>query len=771
MHFDSKSFVCGSNSCSESVRIGYKCSLNQWYSKMMVFKVLPKLKSRNIGESIQYRDLLLFESSENESYLSICEGQESRMFTQNYSPKSDNPFRPPLSISGGNYQTYDCYLSLIPGTAFTCVLHTSVHHDRRTLIGQELIRMIHSETDGKVGADISYKKRRPEVWLQENNKKFPLDDHCGQTIWEVEHVKVSDNGKPFRLDNYDEGHESKYSSPIILKHLVSNLRMEFRKLEKDSLIQLDQEKDIPVLEEYPDMQSSERGTIWKAQFMYLYPLVKMHDEVQTDSTYFIRNSEDKFLKAEHKKVYSRDKLIKKFKESDDEHKGRFEPVSETALGQRKIATCFTPNISTKDSFFIKKVDEEECYQIHFLKSAVQMLSWVSNYFKNPPYSKLESKIPLSNLYYIRVVKILQKITTFVTDKDENSTEEIQGAMSSDPNEKKQQLIKDMGLIDLIMEIIYYPLKNSFYSLPDLKITCPFTPVVRACYMTLKKVIEEYRPNELYASQWLRVIIEHSLNTTAENDIMADQTMRELIDNNRTILESRIDKDTVKMYINSMKSKSHKDDKYVVILRALCICDGEAIVANQKLLTELILEDEEARKILLIKFRLTEEGVKIASVDGNHYQDLQAFVEESKTNQIQKLYYVYMLSMTNLLGEMCFDRNYLSIELLQPIYPINLCLNVLVDERHPYEVREAFGRLMTHLWINVSPFYKIWLPNPIRTFDGLSDKLSFSHFQGRKIIYDKVKAYIPRFIKNFTQKPAISDNQEVQLLNTLLEIML
>ena len=128
-------------------------------------------------------------------------------------------------------------------------------------------------------------------------------------------------------------------------------------------------------------------------------------------------------------------------------------------------------------------------------------------------------------------------------------------------------------------------------------------------------------------------------------------------------------------------------------------------------------------------------------------------------------------MITLLSDMCYDRNYAGIDAMKKIYPINLCLTILTDEKCPYQMREAFGKLMSHLWINISPFYKITLPNPIKTYEGLTDRLTFTHFHGKHIIYDKVKDYIPKFLNKFTDKYLIEDPKEVRLMNNLLEIML
>lgn len=167
-------------------------------------------------------------------------------------------------------------------------------------------------------------------------------------------------------------------------------------------------------------------------------------------------------------------------------------------------------------------------------------------------------------------------------------------------------------------------------------------------------------------------------------------------------------------------------------------------------------------VSLIQIYIPEEKI---------FENLLTFIEDTRINTSRMRYYQYLLSIINLLSEICFERNYLAIEALQDIYPINLCLYIMTKPKIPYEMREVFGKLMKHLWINVTPFYKVILPNPVKTFEGLTDKIAFSQSQGRRIIYDKVKTFIPQFIHTFTQMKIIQDLKEVKLLSTLLEIML
>jgi hypothetical protein len=93
----------------------------------------------------------------------------------------------------------------------------------------------------------------------------------------------------------------------------------------------------------------------------------------------------------------------------------------------------------------------------------------------------------------------------------------------------------MRFIELLTDLLYYPFGNKFYDPKDLKSVYPMDmiKVFQLSYRLIKFIIREYRPNELYASQWLELFLNQALkmDPNVEYDIMAEPTLTELIDNN------------------------------------------------------------------------------------------------------------------------------------------------------------------------------------------------------------------------------------------------
>ena len=61
---------------------------------------------------------------------------------------------------------------------------------------------------------------------------------------------------------------------------------------------------------------------------------------------------------------------------------------------------------------------------------------------------------------------------------------------------------------------------------------------------IKHSIREYRPNEIHASQWLDLFITQSVLSEERFDLKAEETLTELVDNNKYILTVKIKDETI-----------------------------------------------------------------------------------------------------------------------------------------------------------------------------------------------------------------------------------
>ena len=169
---------------------------------------------------------------------------------------------------------------------------------------------------------------------------------------------------------------------------------------------------------------------------------------------------------------------------------------------------------------------------------------------------------------------------------------------------RQRMMKDCKIIEICMDILYYPFKNGMYNLSQLaNVDKDVLKIFQLSYKLINLTIKEFRPNELYASQWIDLLIYQSNICDQKIEIGAETTLTELIDNNRKILESKIKMETVDKFVSMLIERM--EGKYVKLIRALTICDGRVMANNQSQISFRILDNQEIKNKLI--FSINGEG--------------------------------------------------------------------------------------------------------------------------------------------------------------------
>lgn len=279
---------------------------------------------------------------------------------------------------------------------------------------------------------------------------------------------------------------------------------------------------------------------------------------------------------------------------------------------------------------------------------------------------------------------------------------------------RQKIVKDLNVIEILMQMIHYPFKNNLYSEKSVHTLVYAKEIIQLCYLTIRSSLAGYRPNELYASQWLNLMIEYSLSGL-DDSLGANATLKELIDDNERILEAQIKKGTIDKFVyNLIDSKG--DKKYIDILRAICICNGSPIPKNQRDLSDIILKDNSTRKKLIPDHKLEGSEVLIRSPwvkeTGNEWITFANFKNESARLDKGK-YFNYYTALVHLLGDLCLGRNYIAIDGLQNILPVTTCIEVIVSDEYSWSLRSAFCTLTTNLWIDVYPSMPTQFPDNVK----------------------------------------------------------
>ena len=102
-----------------------------------------------------------------------------------------------------------------------------------------------------------------------------------------------------------------------------------------------------------------------------------------------------------------------------------------------------------------------------------------------------------------------------------------------------------------------------------------------------------------------------------------------------------------------------------MVKALCTCDGEAIVANQTEVSKILLQNEENRQNLLFKLKVNKSRA-IEILHNSCWVDLSK-LEKISEDIDDKQSYIFFLRLTELMADLCLNKNFAAIDPLKAIY--------------------------------------------------------------------------------------------------------
>lgn len=298
MHFDSKSFIQGKNDCAETNKVGYDCKLSTWYSMSMVFKVLPRYKSRQEGEIIQYRDNLVFYNTKYNTYLSFASDLELP-HDKAYEQGNTRPFRQLQHILDPCFNRFRVYLSQQIESAWRVMLFRSYDLGSNLVLGNDLIKLKHTELGGYLSADLTYFLDNPEVHVKNYVGEYQSEENSAKGVWEIEHVVSDERGKEFALNTLvkPDGVTYRKSQVFRLRHFSSGMLLDKVK---------HNDKEFLVLSS-PIETKGKKSNFTK---LTCIPILKHIDNIHESTSYFFLTEESPFPGHEQDPLYikcSRDK--------------------------------------------------------------------------------------------------------------------------------------------------------------------------------------------------------------------------------------------------------------------------------------------------------------------------------------------------------------------------------------------------------------------------------------------------------------------------------
>jgi hypothetical protein len=93
------------------------------------------------------------------------------------------------------------------------------------------------------------------------------------------------------------------------------------------------------------------------------------------------------------------------------------------------------------------------------------------------------------------------------------------------------------------------------------------------------------------------------------------------------------------------------------------------------------------------------------------------VEEKLGSKKSLELYRFFLNSVGLLTDLCYDRNYLAINILKKYYGLDTCISIIIGHIYDFGIRANFVRLLENLWVDADPFIPISSPSKIKNIGG------------------------------------------------------
>lgn len=574
------------------------------------------------------------------------------------------------------------------------------------LKGGELVRIKHSQINAYLSSSVCFHGRTPEVYFRNYNGAHDAEHQSLNSIWEISHNRILRQAEPFSAEN----------NSIILRHYNSGRVIQVDpKSGKLSLQMLDRNYNHSKPDDLVEFSPLQLGT----------------RKIRSGLSYKIKHTSHKgdvrFL-SQAGKYCSMEVLDNKEETFKLREEAKFEPLEDHFYDETRLVAYFSDDNKVEEAYIIEKVDQSEIKDIMFMRSAMLDILEVARFFKRVKIQNKNSKSRsirrIDNQKLVDTEYLLKRITCYLYDveyiPDVDYKEEQFENM--DPIEHRQRILKDLNYLEILVDLIHYPLANGHYEINDVHNELYIPDMLTTAYICIRNGIQEYRPNELYASQWLDLMINYSLGELDEK-IQANETLTELIDNNQRILDTRIKRETISKFIYNL-IKDGGDSKFVHILRAICICDDKPMLKNQNIITEILLQDRQVRNQLVLPLKCEKKIVKILRPDlksspsrSEEWILLSTIKEEEGLGE---KYFDYYCSFIQLLGDLCQDRNYYAIQTLKEYFTDEICIQVITSNLYDNKLRSAFCKLTENLLIDAKPFMQLKIPSNIKNWSRIKN---------------------------------------------------
>ena len=287
--------------------------------------------------------------------------------------------------------------------------------------------------------------------------------------------------------------------------------------------------------------------------------------------------------------------------------------------------------------------------------------------------------------------VISEMQNFVLDGEKTDLEG--GVIVAIPN--RQRMMRDQGTIDALVDClraIFPMVKRAKTKKGALELGEDAVETLKQfgklCFETLRYSIRDNALNQLYLADNFKVLVGF-LDTSH----LAMQCINEMLDHNLDVQEKKIGFEVLNLFIDMMRESS-MNYTILSVLRAICSCQGRGIDSNQTMLATLLLIKGQD---LLVQLR---DNGEVAG------RDIKALCpgepNEVSLDHVHGRAEKYLIAQLSTFAEMCFDRNYIAMSILQEMLPYSTLLAVTRSHDIAWGMKAACVNLINTLYVDCKP---------------------------------------------------------------------
>ncbi|KAL9648721.1 hypothetical protein ABK040_003659 [Willaertia magna] len=341
-----------------------------------------------------------------------------------------------------------------------------------------------------------------------------------------------------------------------------------------------------------------------------------------------------------------------------------------------------------------------------------------------------------------------------------------------PLKGRQQLLREKGIITIIMEIIilaFDKIQNSKTIFLNPEEHNFLIEIIDYGFYFIKQVVLMNETNGLYLGKYL-----NDIQNMIEYSLSASEALLSILSNNYTLL-NQITMEQINFFIKLLLQKeisSLKKSIYLSFLTNLIICNGKIVSKNQKYISTLFFENykENLHEIFIIPSIRKQDNKVIVSIDFDE-MDLVSF-SQSASQDDGPLYtkpnydkLIFFQEQIKLFSTLCNGRSISADEARESIIELltfDVILQCTFENNLIPSVRNSFVTLLNNCFIENGKYEK-------RIILSLTRKINQQHKMYDNIELRSIKLQLENYFKENT-KVSLSNLEKNKYTLSLIRLI-